>query len=132
MIFMPKLKTLSKSKPALFEYSGQVKNGTVINFGTSNARKEIKANLYKNLLEHFRGLTVMAGTSHTIRNFDSDSNDELKESVGYWLYNDTNGPKLKGPIVTSYICSILAFEGFCGSFTVGNKIMVRFLSVYKS
>ena len=129
---MPKLKTLSKPKPALFEYSGKVKNGTVITFRTSNARKEINANLYKNLLEHFRGLTVMAGTSQSIRNFNSDSNDELKESVGYWLYDDTNGPKLKGPIVTSYICSILAFEGFCESFTVGNKIMVRFLSVYKS
>lgn len=128
---MPNLKTLSKSRPALFEYSGQVKNGTIITFGTSNTKKEIEASLYKNLLEHFCGRTVMAGTSQIIRNLDFKLNNALKGSVGYWLYNGTNGPKLKGPIVTSYVCSILAHEGFCEAFIVGNKIMIRFFSDIK-
>jgi len=124
---MPELETLSKSKPTVFSYKGSVKNGTVITFGTNNSKKEIKPDVYNNLLEHFRSSTVMAGTSHTIKN---TLENNLEDSIGYWLYIDANGPKLRGPIVTSYICSILTHEGFCKSFTNGNTIMVRFFSEY--
>lgn len=122
---MPELETLSKTKPSVFSYTGSIKNGTIIIFGTKNSKIEIKADVYSNLLEHFRGSTVMAGTSHNIK---KDNN--LKKSIGYWLYVDTNGPKLSGSVVTSYICSILTHEGFCKSFTDGNRIMIRFLSEY--
>ena len=122
---MQELETLSKTKPSAFSYTGSVKNGTIIIFGTKNSKIEIKADVYSNLLEHFRDSTVMAGTSHNIKN---DNN--LKKSIGYWFYVDTNGPKLSGPVVTSYICSILTHEGFCKSFIDGNRIMIRFLSEY--
>lgn len=125
---MSELETLSKSKPSVFSYTGSVKNGTIIIFGTKNSKIEIKADVYSNLLDHFRGSTVMAGTSHTIKRIDID--DNLKESIGYWLYVDANGSKLSGAVVTSYMCSILTHEGFCESFTNGNKIMVRFFSEY--
>ena len=121
---MPELETLSKSKPSVFSYTGSVKNGTIIIFGTKNSKIEIKADVYSNLLEHFRGSTVMAGTSHTIKHIDLD--DNLKGSIGYWLYVDANGPKLSGAVVTSYMCSILTHEGFCKSFTDGNRIMIDF------
>jgi len=120
---MQKLETLSKTKPSVFSYIGSVKNGTVIVFGANNSKIEIKADVYSNLLEHFRGFTVMAGTSHTIK---KDNN--LIESIGYWLYVDENGPKLSGAVVTSYICSILTHERFCKSFTNGNTIMIQFYS----
>ena len=122
---MPELETLSKTKPSVFSYTGSVKNGTIIIFGTNNSKEEIKADVYSNLLEHFRGSTVMAGTSHTIK---KDNN--LRESIGYWLYVDENGSKLSGRVVTSYICSILNHEGFCKSFIDGNTIMIRFFPEY--
>ena len=75
---MQELETLSKTKPSMFSYTGSVKNGTVIVFGTNNSKEEIKADVYSDLLEHFRGSTVMAGTSHTIK-----KDDNPKESIGY-------------------------------------------------
>lgn len=119
------LKTLSSTKAVDFQYKGSVKDGTTIHFGINFTNKKfIEAKIYDCIITRFNGLKVAARTSHSIKS--EKFYEENKDTVGYWLYNDENGPKLDGQVLTSYICSILVNENKCNYFHKNNAIWLSF------
>lgn len=80
-----------------FSYTGSVKNGTKITYGNYHTTK-VNGKQYNDLLDHFQGKTVPAGTSRT---------DPPKGSVGEWL--QANVTKVA---ISSYVCPILITEGY--------------------
>jgi hypothetical protein len=80
-----------------FSYTGSVRHGTKITYGTGSSMT-ISADQYAALLNHFRGRTVNIGTSRTHRH---------PGSVGDWLRE--NVTKVA---VASYVGAILIEEGY--------------------
>ncbi len=80
-----------------FKYSGSVKEGTKIFFGSGHT-VNISAEKYLQLLNHFSGRTVKIGTSRTTR---------CGDSVGQWLVENVTKTA-----IASYIGAILIEEGY--------------------
>ena len=94
---MIELKTLSKGSP--FRYEGSIKNGIEILYGKSN-EKIVPQEILESLIKNFSNKTVPIETTRTI--------EDLNEgSLGHWLNKNINGP-----VITSYIASILVHEGY--------------------
>src|SRR5690606_16324121 len=89
------LHTLTRKKS--FYYKGSVTNGTTILFG-QNRYATVTAEQYKELLQHFRGRTVLIGTSFTY---------PPSNSMGAWLLKHVSSRAL-----ASYIAPILIKEGY--------------------
>lgn len=80
-----------------FNYEGSISKGTRIYFGNGNS-VEVSATKYKELLNHFSGLSVNIGTSRT---------DAPIRSVGAWLQENVTKTA-----IASYVGAILIEEGF--------------------
>ncbi len=93
---MTELKTWGGRKT--FKYTGSVKEGTVIIYGSKENRAKISAQNYKKLLDNFRGREVNIGTSR---------DNPPKGSVGEWL--KANVSKIA---LASYVGPILIHEGY--------------------
>ena len=80
-----------------FSYSGSVKKGTIIIYG-SGYRTYVSATQYAKLLKHFQGCTVSIGTSRTT---------PPRDSVGEWLQLNVTRTA-----IASYVGPILIREGY--------------------
>lgn len=104
---MPELPTWDNG--SMFSYTGSVENGTTITFGRNNTII-VSREQYTDLLDHFRGQTVKAGTSRT---------NAPVGSVGQWLQANVSKTA-----ISSYVCPILLHEGYAEK--VGRS-QIRFL-----
>ena len=92
---MQTLKTWARRSE--FSYTGSVKDGTRITYG-SGFSATISAAQYAKLLDHFRGRTVDIGTSRT---------NPPRGSVGEWLQSNVTKTA-----TASYVGPILVAEGY--------------------
>lgn len=93
--FGKELYTLARKRP--FHYIGTICEGLTIYFGTDR-EKRIEKEKFEQLLEEFKGRTVLIGTS-----FDNPPTN----SLGEWLLKNVSKRAL-----ASYIAPILINEGF--------------------
>jgi hypothetical protein len=82
-----------------FSYEGSIQTGTIIYFGTDGQYSMlITKQHYHDLLDHFIGSTVKAGTSRT---------DPQTGSLGEWLM-----AHVTRTAIASYVGAILMYEGY--------------------
>ena len=86
------------AEKSTFYYSGSVKAGVQIFYGTQNASQRISKEQFNEMLQQFKGRTVPIGTSR---------DDRPPESLGYWLEKH-----ICKTAIASYVGAILVDEGF--------------------
>jgi hypothetical protein len=90
---------------SIFKYSGSVKEGTRIFYGTGR-ETYVSASVYERMLKHFGGRTVDCGTSRTYPQLGS---------LGEWIQDNVVKRSL-----SSYVGAILVSEGYAK--TNGSRI----------
>ena len=95
---MIELKTLARG--SAFKYVGSIKEGVNLFLGNSGHPIEVLKGDLDSLLKHFSNKTVPIEATRT-------KADLQEGSLGYWLNKNVNGP-----VITSYIASILVHEGY--------------------
>lgn len=93
-----------------FSYSGTVKDGTVIQYGSGH-QIPVSSSEYQQLLDHFHGLEVDMGTSR---------DTPQKGSVGEWL--QLNVTKTA---IASYVGPILIEEGYAVKGGISSRIRFK-------
>jgi hypothetical protein len=97
-------------KKSCFCYSGSIKDGTSIRYG-SGYPVQVTASQYQALLNHFKGREVDIGTSR---------DKATDESVGKWLQQNVTKTA-----IASYVGPILIAEGYAEKGSTPSKIRFK-------
>lgn len=110
------------SVSAEFTYSGSVKEGVTIRFGSID--KIVSAEFFKAILNCFKGATILGSLSMT---------DSKPGGFGLWveLYSQQMNPVRLYARHASFIAAILENEGYITSTQQGNALMLRFSNDYE-
>jgi len=113
---MKKIWTLgSHYKRTQFTYSGSVQDGATIHF---TGKPFISPELFKGILDHFKGKTIPGGFSMT---------NPTPGGLGEWVKENSGkyGKKLT-PRHASFISAIMVNEGLISSSLKGNAVILHF------
>jgi hypothetical protein len=105
---MPTIPTLAKRKE--FNYSGDALSGVILHF---EADVPISANLFKAILQNFKGQKIPGGFCMT---------SPTRGGLGEWVQQNSN----LSPRHASHIAAILVHEGLINSSLEGKSVYLHF------
>lgn len=110
---MPTIETCGhEAKRTTFSYQGCVRNGVIIEFESGNF--EVDSNAMSNILNHFKGKTVLGGFSMTT---------PTPGGVGEFISSLGGGLTSRHG---SFLCAIMQNEGYVKCGLDGNSVVVSF------